>query len=361
MPSHRVHRKKTLSSSLFLDVPAAYGPPLGRAVLRRAPEDFVVREWLGFEADGEGDHVLLRVRKRGANTFWVAKQLARIAKVAPHEVGYAGLKDRDAVAEQCFTVPLRSAIGSEWAGVSGEGFEVLSAARHRRKLKRGSLRGNEFAIVLRELSVTTRTLEERLRHIAEHGVPNYFGPQRFGRAGNNLETARRWFQNGASPDDRLQRGFAISAARSALFNVVLAERVRVRSWNTLQRGDLANLDGSGSIFSVDDVDPVLAERCRTLDIHPTGPLWHGDSSASGAVRDLEREVASRFAVFAEGLARVGLEPERRALRIRVADLKWSIAETNVTLTFRLTKGAFATAVLHEIVENAFESDMPDGE
>ena len=321
----------------------------------------MVREWLGFEPDGEGGHVLLRVRKRGANTFWVAKQLARLAKVPPHDVGYAGLKDRDAVAEQAFTVPARSAVGLEWEGISGEGFEVLAAARHKRKLKRGALRGNEFVIVLREYTGSPAALEDRVRAIAASGVPNYFGPQRFGRAGSNLDVAYRWFEGGAAPRDRLQRGFALSAARSAIFNAVLAERVRLRTWDRLQSGDLANLDGTGSIFAVDAVDDVLSKRCSELDIHPTGPLWHGDSSASGAVRELESATAARFDVLAQGLASVGLESERRALRVRVADLNCAIDAHDVTLSFRLPKGAFATAVLHEILDNAFETEMPDGD
>ncbi len=82
----------------LMNLPCAHGGPAGSARLRVTPEDFVVREWLGFEADGEGDHLLLKVRKRGANTMWVAKQLARIGKIPPRDVGFAGLKDRDAVA-----------------------------------------------------------------------------------------------------------------------------------------------------------------------------------------------------------------------------------------------------------------------
>lgn len=350
-----------MSASSFLDVPTALGPPLGRATLRRAPEDFLVREWLGFEADGEGDHVLLRVRKRGANTFWVAKQLARVARVALHDVGYAGLKDRNAVAEQAFTVPVRSAVGLGWEGVSGEGFEVLAAARHKRKLKRGALRGNEFVIVLREFTGNAAALEERTRTIAASGVPNYFGPQRFGRAASNLDVAYRWFEGGAAPRDRLQRGFAISAARSAIFNAVLAERIRLGTWDRLQSGDLANLDGTGSYFAVDAVDEALSKRCSELDIHPTGPLWHGDSSASGAVRALESAIAARFGALAQGLASIGLEAERRALRVRVADLRCAIDGRDTTLSFRLPRGAFATAVLHEILDNAFETEMPDGD
>jgi tRNA pseudouridine13 synthase len=157
----------------------------------------------------------------------------------------------------------------------------------------------------------------------------------------------------------LQRGFALSAARAAIFNAVLAERVRDGSWNRLLPGEVVNLDGSGSVFVADAVDTVLEERCRQLDIHPTGPLWGGPSSAAGAAAALEQDVAARHAAFAEGLSKVGLEPERRALRIRVDRLEWSIADDVVHLRFRLSRGAFATAVLHEVLANAFEA--PEGE
>ena len=133
-------------------LPCAHGGPCGSGLIRAAPEDFVVREWLGFEADGEGDHWLLKVRKRGANTHWVVKQLSRLSGIQQRDIGFAGLKDRNAVTEQSFSLPVRSAMGSSWLGVSGEGFEVIDAVRHRRKLKRGALKGNEFDIVVREFS-----------------------------------------------------------------------------------------------------------------------------------------------------------------------------------------------------------------
>ena len=261
-------------------LPCAHGGPAGRAQVRAAPEDFVVQEWLGWEADGEGDHLLLRVRKRGANTLWVAKQLARLAKIDPRDVGFAGLKDRDAVAEQAFTVPARSAIGESWLGVAGEGFEVVAAARHRRKLKRGALKGNDFEIVLRAFGGDLVSLEQRLRTIAVAGVPNYFGPQRFGRDAGNLRTALAWFSDGAAPADRWQRGFALSAARAALFNAVVAQPCWRRNMEPAVAGRVVNLDGSGSIFAAESIDATLDERCGQLDIHPTGPLW----GASGVRR-----------------------------------------------------------------------------
>ncbi|MET0533795.1 MAG: tRNA pseudouridine(13) synthase TruD [Steroidobacter sp.] len=346
----------------LMNLPCAHGGAVGSARLRAAPEDFVVREWLGFEADGEGDHLLLKVRKRGANTMWVAKQLAKMAKVHPRDVGFAGLKDRDAVAEQAFTVPVRSAVGTNWVGVTGDGFEVLSAERQRRKLKRGALKGNDFMIVLREFDGDIAVLEQRLQTLAAAGVPNYFGPQRFGRGGQNIKSALAWFGGEGPPPERMERGFALSAARSAIFNAVLAERVRAENWNRLLDGDVVNLNGSGSFFPVATVDDTLRERCGQIDIHPTGPMWHGDSLLStGAVAELEAGVARRYQALADGLAKAGLEPERRPLRVPVRELSWRIEGSDVHLQFRLQRGSFATAVLHELIGNAFLADTPEAD
>jgi tRNA pseudouridine13 synthase len=346
----------TLSASAatpgLLELPCAHGGTVGEGRIRVAPEDFIVREWLGFEPDGEGDHWLLRVRKRDANTHWVVKQLSRLSKIHQRDIGFAGLKDRHALAEQSFTLPVRSAIGSDWVGVSGEGFEVIAAQRHRRKLKRGALRGNDFEIVIREFAGAAEVLAQRIDAIAALGVPNYFGPQRFGNNGSNLVRARQWFSGEYEIHDRVQRGFALSAARAAIFNAMLAHRVMEQSWNRLQAGDVASLDGSNSIFAVDQVDDVLIERCVQMDIHPSGPLWgRGAPATQGAIADLERQIASSQAPLGEGLANAGLDQERRPLRLRVGNLQCSHTDGNIKLQFRLPRGSFATAVLHELIAN----------
>jgi len=327
----------------------AHGAPLATGVLRSVPEDFQVCEWLGFEPDGAGEHVLLTVRKRNANTLWVARALARQAQVPPRDIGFAGLKDRDAVTEQAFTV-LSKMSAEDWLGFKGDGFEVIAAQRHKRKLKRGAHKGNDFRIVVREAALDPIALRERLEAIRVLGVPNYFGPQRFGRSGGNLALAREWFQKGTAPRDRAQRGFALSAARSALFNATLAARVAQGTWGTLLDGDVANLDGSGSVFDVASVDAVLRDRCSKLDIHPTGPLWgHGELRTQGSVAEFEREIPEPFEGLRQGLAAGGLTQERRALRSTVYDLAWELDGAMLRLEFRLHRGAFATAVLNEVV------------
>jgi len=340
--------------------PPAWGEPLGSGVLRASPEDFEVDEILGFAASGEGPHALLRVRKRGANTEWVARELARVAGVKPFEVGFAGLKDRNAVTTQHFTVPRGKKAAEDFIGLQGEGYEVLSAAAHQRKLPRGALEGNRFVIVVRGLACDAAALGERVRRIATGGCPNYFGEQRFGREAGNLEqvlrTAQQLGEGGRSDRRRRGRddaGFMLSAARSVIFNAMLSERVSRASWNRLMAGDVANLDGRGSVFAVDAVDADLEQRCAALDVHPTAPLaGAGESLAKGAVLELENTVAAQFPEALAVILAEGMKPERRALRIRVRELGHEYSGDTLRLRFALSAGSFATTVLREIIAGA---------
>jgi tRNA pseudouridine13 synthase len=329
----------------------AGGPPLGTGDIRTQPEDFVVREVLGFSADTNGDHLLLSIRKRGTNTHWVTKEIARFGGIAPRDVGFSGLKDRHALTDQSFSIPARGQSLDAWRAFEGEGFKVVSADLHRRKLRRGTHRANDFEVLIRNAQADTQQLDRRLKQIAAEGVPNYFGSQRFGRGGGNLHTARRWFDAGEAPNDRVQRGFALSAARAAIFNTALSHRVADGTWSQLLEGDVPNLDGTNSIFNMEAVDDALRERCEQLDVHPTGPLWgRGELRSRGAVQGLELEQAAKFGALATGLASQGLDQERRALRLRVQNLSWEFCDAGVWLRFRLARGAFATTVLRELLD-----------
>jgi tRNA pseudouridine13 synthase len=340
--------------------PPAWGEALGTGVLRTSPEDFEVDEILGFAASGEGPHALLRVRKRGANTEWVARELARFAGVKPFEVGFAGMKDRNAVTTQHFTVPRGKREAAEFAGLSGEGYEVLDSSAHQRKLPRGALEGNRFAITVRGLTCDPAALAERMQRLGSGGAPNYFGAQRFGREAANLEevlrAARKLAEGGRGGQGRRGRddaGFMLSAARSVIFNAILAERVNLGTWNRLSVGDVANLDGRGSVFPVESVDPELEQRCATLDVHPTAPLaGQGESLARGEVLARENAICARFPEALAVIHAEGMKPERRALRIRVRDLEHEYAGDVLRLRFALSAGSFATTVLREIIAGA---------
>lgn len=338
-----------------LDPPRAYGGPLCSGALRTQPEDFLVEEQLGFEAAGTGQHVLLKVRKRNANTQWIAGELARACGCRPGDVGYAGLKDRHAITTQWFTVPQSRLAPADWACIRGGEYEVLEAHRHSRKLPRGALAGNRFVIKVRGTAVEDAALASRLAVLATRGVPNYFGPQRFGRGGANL----RRLGEDVRALGPAERGFILSAARSLVFNAVLAERVGDGSWERLEPGDLANLDGRGSHFCVAAVDETLEARRARLEVHPTGPLWgRGAPPSGGRALELEQRAAAGLGGACELVARAGMEQERRSLRLAVRDLTWRRETDAITLDFRLTRGAYATTVLREVF--ALAEPLPAG-
>lgn len=338
-----------------LDPPRAHGAPLGRGVLRAEPEDFVVEEDLGFTASGAGQHVLLKVRKRNANTQWVARELAKLCGCRPRDVGYAGLKDRRAIAVQWFTVPKSRLSLEAWREVRHPEFDVLEAGAHSRKLPRGALAGNRFIIRVREIDSDDTELTTRMAEIGRRGVPNFFGPQRFGHNGGNL--AR--IADGLLALRPQERGFVLSAARSLVFNAVLAVRVHDGSWDHLEAGDIANLDGRGSIFPVDTIDPTLTDRAAQLDIHPTGPLWgRGTPATKQRVADLETRIAADFPQPCALTIDAGMDQERRALRLAVRELTWEREPDakSIVIRFRLTRGSFATAVLRELIDSVSLGD-----
>jgi tRNA pseudouridine13 synthase len=323
--------------------------PTATGLLRCEPQDFKVVEIPGFSLTGDGEHDYLYIEKINANTPWVARGLARSAGVPVRDVGFAGMKDRHAVTRQWFSVRRPGGVKADWERLDLEGVSVLEVRRHNRKLRRGSHRANHFQLRIRALadSGSVVGLGERLRRIAAMGVPNYFGEQRFGREGRNIDLARRCFAGERMP--RGQRSIALSAARSLLFNNVLSARVVAADWNRLRDGDVANLNGSGSIFPVPTVDAELQRRCDEFDIHPTGVLWgKGAPTTTGCARDTEQRIADLLPDLANGLER-NTDEGRRALRLEVQDLEWDLLDDSLILSFSLTRGGFATAVLRELV------------
>jgi tRNA pseudouridine13 synthase len=337
-----------MMSSSELELPRAYGAPSLAARLRVSPEDFRVEEVLGYDAEGKGEHALLWVEKRGANTDWVARELAKFAGVSPVGVGYAGLKDRHAVTRQTFSVQLAGKPDPDWSAFPHADVKVLAATRHSRKLKRGALRGNRFVVVLREVQGDRDAAEKVLQQIAARGVPNYFGEQRFGREGGNVEQARAMFAGRRVERDK--RSFLLSAARSQIFNNVLAARVERGAWDTPLDGEIWSLAGSRSWFGPEPFSDVLAERLARADIHPSGPLWgQGEPPTVADAGALEREVAAASNDLAEGVAAARMDQERRPLRLLPRDLKWRWLDDNaLELAFELPAGAYATVVVREL-------------
>lgn len=316
--------------------------------LRTEPEDFEVEEISGFEPSGEGEHRWLWIEKRGANTEWVARQIASFAGVQPVDVGFAGRKDRHAVTRQAFTVRAPRTAELDWASFAPEGVRVLSHTRHARKLPRGALAGNRFMLRVRGVEGDVEGAFDRFADIAANGMPNYFGEQRFGRAGGNVAAALAMFNGQRVRRD--ERNLLLSAARSSIFNAVLGHRVGNGTWNRGLDGEVWQLDGSGSIFGPESESDDLRQRAGAGAIHSTGPLWgRGPLRSTGAVAALEQACAEAQPALAKGVEAAGLGMQRRSLRVLVREASIAAERDDFILRFVLPAGSYATCLLRELI------------
>jgi len=330
--------------------PCLYGQPASTGKIRTLPEDFIVTEHLSFEPSGEGEHVFLQIEKVGENTEYVARLLARFANVRQRDVSYAGLKDRHAVTTQWFSVWLPGKTDPDWQSLASEQIKVLQALRHARKLKRGVLSGNSFVLTVRDWQGDLAQTNQKLQHIKEQGIANYFGEQRFGHQGQNVNKAIAMFQG--AKVGREQRSLYLSAARSFLFNQILAERITQGLWNQPVLGDTYMFDGSHSSFKSDQTDAEIIRRLQANEIHATGVLWgRGQPGVSLDALQIEQSVIDSYPELAQGLIAESVDVDRRALRVNVPDLAWQFIESDVLrLSFSLPAGSYATALLREIVD-----------
>ena len=328
----------------------AYGGPAATGQIKSQTDDFIVEEFLPFQPEGQGEHSFLYIEKCHENTEYVARVLARHAGVRQRDIGCAGLKDRHGRTRQWFSVWLPGKPDPDWQALNSEQLQILSVNRHPRKLKRGVLEGNRFQIRIRHWQGDIDQTHQQLKLIAQQGYPNYFGEQRFGFQGRNLEKALAMFA-GQKVKPEL-RSIYLSAVRSFLFNQILSARVEVSDWNRGVEGDVFQLADSHSFFNTTAMDEQLAQRLDSFDIHPTASLWgQGESAATAYAYATEQSVIQRFPELAEGLVKAGLEQDRRALRVMPVDLSWKFESTDsLLLAFQLPAGSYATALLREIVK-----------
>lgn len=315
--------------SFPLDFPRAYGSINISADFRQKPEDFFVQEILGFQLSGEGEHLCLLIEKTGHNTHWVAQQIAQFFGVKEYDVGVCGRKDRHAITQQWFSIydPLRKKVN--WPQWQLEGVKILDIKRHHKKLRRGDHLKNYFKIRLRQVNFIDEQRADKpafikyIHNIVSQGIPNYFGPQRFGNNSNNLLFARDWFEQGIQPPAK-QRSMILSAARSYLFNQVLALRLQLGNWNTLLAGE------------------------RLVEGKPSGCLWgRGRLPVSDQVLEIEHRALEPYEPWCERLEHMGLKQERRSLVLSPENFSCSWAVDDLCVEFELPRGTFATAVLQE--------------
>ncbi|MXW53283.1 MAG: tRNA pseudouridine(13) synthase TruD [Gammaproteobacteria bacterium] len=289
-------------------------------VLRARISDFHVSELLDCNFTDEGEHLFLEIEKSNLNTREVQDFLCKHYQVPRIDVSYSGLKDKRAIAQQWFSVRLPKTSQPP----SHPCFKILRERRHSRKLRIGSHRGNQFTIVVRQLSDDNPSLIEG---ILRNPVPNYFGPQRFGRNFKNVDRALNWTERPRSRIDRTIRYRHVTTLRSFLFNEVLAKRVRSGTWNCELSGD------------------VLSHGL------PTGPLWgRGRLPTTEDAAKIEESVGIEHQQVCEALEWVGLRQERRSLSVQPSNAEVLVSNETLTLRFTLPRGCFATAVVNECVD-----------
>ncbi len=344
-----------MTGSALPEWPYAYGGPAAGGDIKTLPDDFVVEEMLPFQPEGSGEHVFLYVEKIGENTEYIARLLARHAGVRQRDIGYAGLKDRHGRTRQWFSVWLPQPEEPDWSALESDHLKILEVKRHARKLRRGVLQGNRFEIIIRNWQGDRATAETQLQAIKRRGFPNYFGEQRFGHEGRNVAKAIAMFRG--ERVKREQRSIYLSAARSYLFNLILAERVSSQTWNRALPGDILQLNETHSRFRADSIDASLEARIDTYDLHPTGALFgKGKDEVGETVRELEQAILDGQAELATGLLKSELEADRRALRVTPKNLVWQFEDTQLHLAFELPAGSYATSLIREIA--SIQKDQP---
>ena len=373
----------------------AYSQPQLTGQLKTFAEDFKVEEINQTELSGEGEHLWCWVEKRGQNTDWVAGMLAKWAGTAKHNVGFAGQKDRQAVTKQWFSIQLPGKADPNPADLDIEGVHILNMQRHNKKIQRGELLGNRFELLLRNIKSTDQSLsieeikkelDSRLQTIQTHGVPNYFGEQRFGRDGNNLVQGEKLLLSDSYANDRRrkrgakrdrgnqnQQSLYISALRSWMFNELLSQRIKQKNWDNVIPGDLLQTANQDDFILADDTQNLadLQKKLESTELFITGGLF-GDGHLPTALeaKTLEQAIIGKYQVWCDALSQNRVKQDRRALKLMPHNLVWGFEQEslgndlhedtiqnqqnqqslNLKLSFALPAGSFATMVLREILK-----------
>lgn len=336
----------------------AYHSPSATGFLKRHLDDFIVSEVLSYELSGEGEHIYLFIEKRGLSTQELMKKLSHRFNKPMRDISTAGIKDKYAKTEQWVGLHCPGETLEGLDGLEGEGYRVLKHHRHLKKLKTGNVSHNHFQLILRDIS-DTADVERRLALIQKYGVPNYFGEQRFGIEGQNMNKARDLLFNKIKVKNQFLRGMYYSAARSFLFNQLLHHRLTQGHWHQALSGDVMQLSGTHSIFTIEEVDETIVNRIALHDISPAAVLWgQGVERASGQALRLQEQVLAPYQDLCQALEDHGLQRAYRSMILAVSDLNWAWSGSDLLLSFTLPAGAYATVVVRELLLYQ-EEHMPD--
>jgi tRNA pseudouridine13 synthase len=327
-----------------------------------SPATFLVEEIPAYTPSGEGEHTFLWIEKRGLTTIDAVKKLARLLGADARDIGYAGLKDRNAITRQWISVPR---VEPERAGAIAEpDLTVLEAKRHGNKLRTGHLRGNKFELVVTMEPAEEAGVRARLAALAASGLPNRFGEQRFGAAGDNAAAGLAILRGERRERDHRVRKLLLSAAQSAVFNRALELRAAAPGGlATVLAGDILQKVGSGGLFVT--TDPAVDQpRVDAGEIVPTGPMPGGrevEPPPGTAARAIEDEALAAVGATREDFARAGrdLPGARRPLLVPLTlgepavQPEPALASPDTValrLRFTLQSGSYATVVVAALSE-----------
>ncbi len=362
MPDDRA----SLFASQWRELARLLPAPGASALWKVGFDDFQVSEELGFACSGSGEHVCAKIEKIDLTTTEAAARLGAATGLGQVDIGYAGMKDRRARTSQWFSLRLPREAESRLHEAEDAQLRILALERNERKIRIGSHRANHFVVRLREFCGDRGELETRLRRLEGQGVPNYFGPQRFGKSFANVAQVEQLAGEAGEDPARLSRtarARLYSAARAWLFNQALAARLAEGNWNCFLGGDVLSLDGSGRLFvpRQGSWDERLQQRLEQLDIHITGPLPGAAArkarhAVQGDAADFEQAALARHSRTISWLSGQGVESSRRPLRFAPRGLRWEWSEAcagELTLHFTLCRGSYATSLLRELclIEN----------
>ena len=351
-----------LDSQLSQSLPYITGelPGIG-GELRLTPDHFVVEELPLYEASGEGQHLYVNLTKVGLTTKEVQAQLERLFDLKRRDVSFAGMKDKQARTTQTFSLNVgfqpAEFVEEAAARIAEElPVEVHWACFHRNKLRLGHLLGNRFTVTVTNLACDPATALERATAVADRlaaqGMPNYFGPQRFGSGGSNVRQGLAILRGEQTRHNAWLRRFLISAFQSFLCNRYLARRVELGLFDRMLTGDVAKKHATGGMFQVED-GAVETPRLLAQEISFTAPMYGPKMwAATDEAAELEAAILAESPVGMDALAAARVEGTRRMGRLLASDLQLATADDDdgLTLSFSLPKGAFATTLLREFMK-----------